>query len=164
MFCRYYVQNGTNGTNAAISAGYSKKTAGQIAEQNLKKLEIKQYISELLKPTIEKLEISKERVLEEIARLAFSNPQDYLNSNNSIKDITEIDRSKAAAVSKIKTTVRNLGDFGTEEKTEIEFWNKVEALKKLGEYLKLFDGEGSKATVVNTINLTDDQINKIVNG
>ena len=164
MFCRYYVQNGTNGTNAAISAGYSKKTAGQIAEQNLKKLEIKQYISELLKPTIEKLEISKERVLEEIARLAFSNPQDYLNSNNSIKDITESDRSKAAAVSKIKTTVRNLGDLGTEEKKDNESWNPVEALKKLGEYLKLFDGEGAKATVINTINLTDDQINKIVNG
>ncbi|HEN6657431.1 TPA: terminase small subunit, partial [Streptococcus agalactiae] len=33
-----------NATDAAIKAGYSKKTAGQIGEQNLKKLEIKQAI------------------------------------------------------------------------------------------------------------------------
>lgn len=33
-----------NATQAAIRAGYSEKTAGQIGEQNLKKLEIKTYI------------------------------------------------------------------------------------------------------------------------
>lgn len=33
-----------NGTQAAIRAGYSKKTAGQIAEQNLKKLVIKEAV------------------------------------------------------------------------------------------------------------------------
>lgn len=37
-----------NATEAAIKAGYSKKTAGQIGEQNLKKLEIKSYIDERL--------------------------------------------------------------------------------------------------------------------
>ncbi|HEK9074111.1 terminase small subunit [Streptococcus equi subsp. equi] len=38
-----------NATEAALKAGYSKKTAGQIGEQNLKKLEIKSAINERLK-------------------------------------------------------------------------------------------------------------------
>ncbi|HGC9527477.1 TPA: terminase small subunit, partial [Streptococcus agalactiae] len=38
-----------NATDAAIKAGYSKKTAGQIGEQNLKKLEIKQAIQSRMK-------------------------------------------------------------------------------------------------------------------
>jgi len=37
-FIDYYIVLG-NATEAAIKAGYSKKTAGQIGEQNLKKLE-----------------------------------------------------------------------------------------------------------------------------
>ncbi|MGU7877371.1 terminase small subunit [Streptococcus suis] len=38
-----------NATEAALKAGYSKKTAGQIGEQNLKKLEIKSAIAERMK-------------------------------------------------------------------------------------------------------------------
>ena len=37
-----------NATDAAIKAGYAKRSAGQIGEQNLKKLEIKKYIDERL--------------------------------------------------------------------------------------------------------------------
>ena len=38
----------TNGTQAAIRAGYSKKSARQIADQLLSKLDIRQYIDERL--------------------------------------------------------------------------------------------------------------------
>ncbi|MFX4023029.1 terminase small subunit, partial [Streptococcus suis] len=38
-----------NATEAALKAGYSKKTAGQIGEKNLKKLEIKSAIAERMK-------------------------------------------------------------------------------------------------------------------
>lgn len=45
-FCDEFIANGGNATQAAISAGYSRKTAGQIGDQNLKKLEIEKYIRE----------------------------------------------------------------------------------------------------------------------
>lgn len=44
-FADEYIKLG-NATQAAINAGYSKKTAGRIAGENLKKLEIKSYIDE----------------------------------------------------------------------------------------------------------------------
>lgn len=54
-FADYYIQTG-NATEAAIKAGYSKKTAYSIGEQNLKKLEVKKYIDERLE------QISSERI------------------------------------------------------------------------------------------------------
>lgn len=44
-FCDYYIESG-NATEAAIRAGYSKKTARQIAADNLSKVYIKEYIKE----------------------------------------------------------------------------------------------------------------------
>ena len=46
-FCDFYIQTG-NGTEAAIKAGYSEKTARFIANENLTKPYIKTYIEEQL--------------------------------------------------------------------------------------------------------------------
>lgn len=50
-FADEYIKSG-NATQAAIKAGYSKKTARTIAQQNLTKLDIKNYIDERMQ-TIE---------------------------------------------------------------------------------------------------------------
>lgn len=46
-FCEEYLID-LNATQAAIRAGYSRKTAGQIGDENLKKLEIQKYLSGLM--------------------------------------------------------------------------------------------------------------------
>lgn len=52
-----------NATQAAIRAGYSEKTAGQIGEQNLKKLEISRAIERAQDKRAERLEVTQEMVL-----------------------------------------------------------------------------------------------------
>ena len=47
-FCDEYLVSG-NATDAAIKAGYSKKTANRIGSQNLSKLDVKNYLEERLK-------------------------------------------------------------------------------------------------------------------
>lgn len=47
-FCDYFIETG-NATKSAIFAGYSEKTAKQIGQQNLTKLDLKVYIDERLK-------------------------------------------------------------------------------------------------------------------
>lgn len=54
-FADYYIQTG-NATESAIKAGYSKKTAGVIGDENLKKPYIKKYIEERLE------QISSDRI------------------------------------------------------------------------------------------------------
>ena len=73
MFVKAYLLNGGNAMRAAISAGYSEKTAGEMGYENLNKPQIKEAIQEHQKKQ-EKLFIwSKEKklqVLEKIIKAA----------------------------------------------------------------------------------------------
>ena len=61
-FCDEYLID-LNGTQAAIRAGYSKKTANEISSQNLTKLHIQEYITEKRKILSEKTELTQQWVL-----------------------------------------------------------------------------------------------------
>ena len=61
-FVREYLVD-LNATQAAIRAGYSKKTAGQIGEQNLKKLEVQQAIAKAQEKLSAKTELTAEVVI-----------------------------------------------------------------------------------------------------
>lgn len=78
-FCMEYVID-FNASRAAMAAGYSKKTAGQIGYENLKKPEIQSFISGLQDQKVNDLFITKNSVLIELARIAFrSRPGAYPN-------------------------------------------------------------------------------------
>jgi phage terminase small subunit len=62
MFCKEYIID-LNGTQAAIRAGYSQKTARQIADQLLSKLDIQQYVQSLMDKRVERTEITADYVL-----------------------------------------------------------------------------------------------------
>lgn len=61
-FCEEYVVD-LNATQAAIRSGYSENTANRIASENLSKLDIQEYISELQETTSKRLNITKDEVL-----------------------------------------------------------------------------------------------------
>jgi len=58
-----------NATQAAIRAGYSKKTAGQIGDENLRKPQIAKAIQESMFQRAERTEISSELVVQGILRV-----------------------------------------------------------------------------------------------
>ena len=58
-----------NATQAAIRAGYSKKTAGQIGDENLRKPQIAKAIQESMSQRAERTEISSELVIQGLLRL-----------------------------------------------------------------------------------------------
>lgn len=60
-FCREYVVD-FNGTQAAIRAGYSEKTANRIATENLSKPVISNFIAELQNKQAERLEITADEL------------------------------------------------------------------------------------------------------
>ena len=61
-----------NATQAAIRAGYSAKTAGQIGDENLKKPEIKQAVSDRMKDREQRTGITQDMVLRELAKIGFA--------------------------------------------------------------------------------------------
>lgn len=78
-FCDEYLID-TNATQAAIRAGYSKKTANEQGAQNLAKLSISEYIKERLKMAQKRNEITLDDIIAELnenrrVALAATNPQ-----------------------------------------------------------------------------------------
>lgn len=77
-FIEEYCSNGFNGTQAAISAGYSEKTAYSIANENLTKPEIKEEIDKYKAKLAQEAEITAMdlvRELEVAQRIAEENGQ-----------------------------------------------------------------------------------------
>lgn len=65
LFCKEYVID-LNATQAAIRAGYSAKTAGQMGDENLKKPQIQAEIRRLTSDRSQRTEITADYVLQKI--------------------------------------------------------------------------------------------------
>lgn len=87
-FCDYYIETG-NATEAAIKAGYSKKTAKVIGSENLTKPYLKQYIDERL-AKIEDERIAKgEEVLQYLTKVMRGEEKDQFGLDASLQDRTK---------------------------------------------------------------------------
>lgn len=75
-FCQEYLIDHC-GTQAAIRAGYSAKTANEQASQLLAKLHIQEYIAAREKKIADKLEITAERITAELAKCGFSDMKQF---------------------------------------------------------------------------------------
>src|SRR5574343_1453507 len=81
-FCHEYMLD-FNITQAAIRAGYSKKAASSVGHETLRNPKVAQYIAELRRESAEKLNITKERILQEYARMAFSDVSKAYDENGN---------------------------------------------------------------------------------
>lgn len=68
LFCKEYVID-LNATQAAIRAGYSAKTAGQMGDENLKKPQIQAEIQRLTADRSQRTEITADYVLQKIQNI-----------------------------------------------------------------------------------------------
>jgi len=103
-FITEYLLSG-NATKAAIAAGYSEKTARQAGAENLTKPVIAGFlaqkqvlIAKRQDERLEAMELTKERVAREIARMTFFDPRKMFRADGKPKDITELDDDTAACV------------------------------------------------------------------
>ncbi len=120
-----------NATAAARRAGYKDPNIGrQLITKNNVSAEIQKRQEKLRG----KLEITQERVLEELAAIAFANGTDFATiTHNGLVRLTptdEVPEEKKKAVASIKE-----GQYGT----EIKLHDKVRALELLGKHLGVFD-------------------------
>lgn len=87
-----------NATQAAIRAGYSPRSAGAIAGSLLQKHEIQLALKQVQEERSAKTKITAERVLQELARIAFFDPRNMLNADGSPKPIQDLDDDTAAVL------------------------------------------------------------------
>jgi phage terminase small subunit len=153
-FCDEYLID-FNGTRAAIAAGYSENTAAEIASENLTKPNIRTYLSTRQKELREVTGINQERVLNEFAKVAFSNLQDYFKDGRLI-DIDKLPRDAAAALSSVKAYEEKIEGVTVGYTKEIKTYDKIKALEGLARHLGLFN---DKLDILER--MPDDQVNEL---
>lgn len=136
-FCREYMID-MNGTQAAIRAGYSKKTANEQAAQLLAKLSIQKIVMELQSDLAKKTDLTAQMVIDELRKVGFANIKDYLDKDNDVMALVDLDAKETAAVSSIKIVEQTFGEVTTKS-TSFKLHDKISALEKLGRHLGIFE-------------------------
>lgn len=142
-----------NATQAAIRAGYSPNVAGEMGCENLKKPNVRKLIDIQMAERAKRTGINADRIVREIAKMAFVNPLDVIN----IKDATVkdgINNDDAAAISSVKVKIIPTEDGEIVER-EIKLSDKTRNLELLGKHVGMFKDD-SKYKDVIPVRIVDD--------
>ena len=122
-----------NATQAAIRAGYSPDTASVIGCENLIKPKIKSAIDKAIAERSKRTGINADRVIREIAKIAFVNAGEVIDFDTAIL-MDKISEDDMAAIQSVK--IKTFGEDGVER--EVKLADKLKALELLGKHLGLF--------------------------
>lgn len=157
-----------NATQAAIRAGYSKKTAGNTGWENLKKPEI----AEAIEKRISEQCMTADEVLMRLAEQARADIGEFISDEGEI----DIEAMKAAGATRLLRKVRHTTRGGVSkdgaewevQTVEVDLHNAQTALELIGKYHRLFDGpsgaEDDPIHVKHIHDLTDEQLAAIAAG
>lgn len=148
-----------NATHAARRAGYGKKGAHTAGFRLLRHVEVQAQITKKRKQLTRRTEVSAERVINELALLAFSNMQDYMrvtSDGSPYVDLSDMTREQAAALSEV--TIDEYKDGRGEDGREVrrvkaKLSDKRAALVDLGKHLGLFDGRGAEEEAAQPVSV-----------
>lgn len=115
-FVRHYMSNGRNGTQAAIAAGWNPKSAGVIASNLLKEVNVQAHLNALTTEYEKISGLDAQRTLREVARLAYFNPKKTRREDGSLIPMHELDDDTAAAIAGEEITEAGDGTVTTKIK------------------------------------------------
>ena len=145
-----------NATQAAIRAGYSPDTAQQMGSENLSKPVIKNAIVKAIAERSRRTGINLDRVIQEIAKLAFLNPIYVIDMDEAtIKG--EANRDDTACIASVKVKVIP-GEDGNITEREVKTYDKLKALELLGKHLGMFTDKLKMEGNVPVVIMGDDQL------
>ena len=152
---------------AIIKAGSTMKgaSADQYACKLLKIDKVKSYLDHLRAKTQAKVERTAEDAVRELAKIGFSNIQNYITDDNTIVDLSQIPRDDAAAVASISVDIRHdSGDSeGYVEKVKFTTHSKVIALNS---FLDRLQGKPRQAVDIRQVvlkrELTDAEVRDLM--
>ena len=125
-----------NATQAAIRVGYSVKTADVIGCENLTKPNIQQAIAERMAERSRRTGVNQDRVVLELAKIAFVRMTDIVDDHGRIKGTATDD--DLACIESIKYKESD-NEFGGSVEREVKIGSKLKALELLGKHLGMWN-------------------------
>jgi len=142
-----------NGARAAVRAGYAASGARVEACRLLTNANVRAAISARTAEISHRCDVSAERVLLELRRIAFCDPRRMFDGGN-LKPPANIDDGTAAAISAVEVATRRIGEG------EVEYINKYKFHDKLPALLAL--GKRTGALVPETVTPSEDGIQRVI--
>ena len=141
-----------NGTQAAIRAGYSARTANVTSVEYLAKPSIAAEIERRVKALCERYSVTHKNVLSELAAIAFSDIRDVMELTDwgGIKIRPSEEWSEPASLAVQEVAMTRAGP-------KIKLASKLQALELLGRYLTLWKDERPQGGFSFTININADE-------
>lgn len=129
-----------NGTQAAIRAGYSPRTANVTAAQALAKPNIQQAVEKAFAKRSERTEVTADRVVVELGRIAFAHLGDVATWDSGGLTLVASEELSDDAI----RSVAEVTSIATKETTtlRIKLVDKLGALNTLAKHLGMFPKEG----------------------
>lgn len=151
-FCEEYLID-LNATQAAIRAGYSRKTAYRIGAELLQKTSVSEHLKQLMDERSKRTEITADRVLAELAAIAFSDRTEIakVNAKGMVQFTPTNDLTND--VKKIIAGIEE-GKYGTKVTT----YDKLKALELIGKHLGLFSAGADNTIALEKL---DEVLGKI---
>ncbi len=155
-----------NGAAAYRRAGYKGKghTAEVEASRMIRKPQVKAVIDREMARCREKVKLSAERVLTELARVGFSDLGDVAEWDDAGVKLTPSKTLSVDARAALQEVSQHTTEHGTQIKVKLH--GKIEALDKLAKHLNLYqDPDTLRQTRSVTINIIEGrQGPKVING
>ena len=149
-----------NATEAAVKAGYSMKTARQQGSRLLTFVDIQEALAEVQAEDAARCQIEADRIIGELATLAFINMDDYMRvgqDGEPFVDLSTTTRAQKAGLLAFKHKEYKEGrGEDARDVCEVEIRlipSKFPALVKLGEHIGLFRKDGGKVIDGNAIDI-----------
>lgn len=147
LFCEEYVID-FNATRAAKQAGYAEKSAKSQASRLLTLSNTQEYIQHLLHIRTERTRITADKVVEEIAKVAFLNVEDFYD-DMGLKPLSELDENAKAAISSYQTKRIKVGKDKHEDVPIMKVHDKMKALELLGKHVGAFEKDNAQKQPIN---------------
>lgn len=154
LFVEGFFANNENITKAAVHAGFSQKTAGQQGSRLLKDVEVQQMIRDRRASLVQVMELSTERTLREVARLAYFDPRKLFDETGRPKAIQDLDEDTAAAIAGLEVVDKYekpvAGAEGGNVSTVLKYKlaNKASALEIAMRHQGLFEKDNKQRSLL----------------
>lgn len=136
-----------NGTQAAIRAGYSPRSADVEASRLLANAKVAEAVARAKAERSARIGLTADRVLEELAAIGFARMPDYAEWGDGdtmgLKPSVDLSEQQAAAIVQVTETEKFVKSLGRGEQLmsrerSIKLHDKVGTLKLLGQHIGMF--------------------------
>lgn len=149
LFAYAYFANKGNATQAAITAGYSEKTATQTASRLLTYVNVQTLITDLNNTLKQNAIVTKEQIALELQKIGFSDIRKVFDDNSRLIEIKNIPDDIAASLSSVE--VDQLWGVTMDGREQIGDTKKVKLYDKLKALAQLTDLYGYNAPLKSEV-------------